>query len=152
MAEKKRPGMSDAFKAHQFKKGVSGNTQGRPRNRVIDSVKAILPRTKAGSAEGLSIGEVNAIEKMVLALSPKDLQRVAESENAPTYLKNLTQAVLMDMSSGYTRVVDKLRDRQYGPVKQNMDITTDGESINGGAVTITQEEAAQLLKRLEKDY
>lgn len=152
MADHKTKELPEAFKAHQYKKGESGNTQGKPRNRVKDTVKAILPRTKAGAADGLTIGEVNAIEKMVLSLSPKDLQKVAESENAPTYLKNLVQAVLMDMSSGYTRVVDKLRDRQYGPVKQNMDITTDGESINGGAVTITQEEAAQLLKRLEKDY
>ena len=54
---------------YKFKKGQSGNPKGSTKNRVKQYLKNILPKSKLKKTEGLTMQEINTIEKKVLEVS-----------------------------------------------------------------------------------
>ena len=135
---------------YKFKKGQSGNPKGSTKNRVKQYLKNILPKSKLKKTEGLTMQEINTIEKKVLEVSLSDLQLLAKSDESPAYLKNLCMAIIIDMKNGKTDTVQKLRERQYGQVKQQLEITgADGAPLL--QQTMTQEQAKDFIDRLESD-
>lgn len=111
------------IKGHEFKKGQSGNPKGRPKNRINKLLAEMLPRSRMKTLkQELTHEEINTIEKQVLQLELSDLQLIAKADQTPAYLKTLAMAIIIDMKNGKTTTVDKLRDRQYGSVKQNLEV------------------------------
>jgi hypothetical protein len=133
----------------RFKPGQSGNPAGKKKNRVLMLLKNVLSKSKLKKSEALSIDEINTIEKTVLALELSDLQLIAKADQTPAYMKTLAMAIVIDMKNGKTTTVDLLRNRQYGTAKQQIDITTGGAPL---AQSITQDEAKEIIAKLEDDF
>lgn len=133
-----------------WKKGESGNPNGRPRNRVPDILSTCLKKKRKDILESLNSMEVDAIESTVLTLSLGELQAVAKHPDTPTYLKTLALAAIHDMKNGRTKTVDLLRDRQFGAVKKEVDVTTGGQSL--APQGMTPQEAKEMLDEIEKEF
>ena len=135
---------------HRFKPGQSGNPAGRKKNRIPDLLAECIGRKKAQMTEELTNIEINTIESIILTLDLKSLQAVAKNDATPAYMKTLAMAAILDMKNGKTRTMDLLRDRQHGPVKKQVDVTTNGQSMAGQSMT--PKEAKEMLDAIEKEY
>lgn len=140
----------DKLKSNIWKPGQSGNPNGRPKSRVNEFLQSVLTVKQVKENTMLNDKEIDAIEQIVLSLDTKSLQSVAKSESAPAYLRTLAMAAIWDMKNGKTKTVDLLRDRQFGSVKKNVDVTTNGQSMNERE--LSDKEARELIKRLEKEF
>ena len=96
----------------------------------------------------LSEAEIHAIEQIILSLDIKALQAVAKADGTPAYMKTLAMAAIMDMKNGKTQTVNLLRDRQFGAVKKNVDVTSNGQRMM--PQSLTPKEAREMLKKIEE--
>lgn len=136
-----------------WKKGERGAAVGcgRKKNRVKDILKLIVSPERLKNSEALSVEEINTIEQVMLSLETADLKALEREKATPVYAKSLARAIITDMQNGRTATVDKLRDRQYGTVKQNVDVTTNGQTLSTQK-DLSISEARELVKKLEADY
>ena len=142
---------SEAFKACRFKPGQSGNPAGRPKSKAITQMTRIIGKKALKKAYGMSSSEVDEWERRMLACTLADLQLIARNDETPIYPKNLAMAIIIDMKNGRTTTVDKIRDRQYGSVKQQVEVTgKDGAPLM--EQRMSQEQAKELLQKLEEDF
>lgn len=137
---------------HKWKKGQSGNPKGKPKNRVAELLKRVLPKGKLRRMEALTTDEIDTIELGILALELDDLQALAKADETPAYAKTLAMAAIIDMKNGRTATMDRLMDRQYGKPQQKVDITSNGKDIGQTGLPLTREEQAAYLKQLEDEY
>lgn len=124
--------------------------KGRKKNRINELLKKIISPTRLKRSESLSLEEINTIEQKVLALELSELQLLAKTDETSAYAKTLAMAIVIDMKNGRTTTVDKLRDRQYGTVKQTVDVTTAGHAISQPH-QMTGAEAKKLIEKINKD-
>ena len=152
-----RRGMTEGNRKHQFKegdgrwkKGESGNPAGKPRSRVKELMEGLLTVKQVKENTNLDDKEINAIEQIIMSLDTTALQAIAKSEKAPTYMRTLAMAAMWDMKNGKTNTMNLLRDRQFGSVKKQVDVTSNGQGLN--EKEISDKEARELIARLEKEY
>lgn len=126
----KRKRQLENLKGHIWKSGQSGNPKGfnqigREKNRINDFVKKVIGTSKERVIEtvGMSAAEIDAIEQRMLSVSLSEAQIIGKDDNTPLYMKNLALAIIIDMKNGKTDTVDKLRERQYGKAKQQIELT-----------------------------
>lgn len=151
MTEGSKRGQSAGLKnieAHKWPKGVSGNPNGRPRNRVKELLEGLLTVKQVKENTNLEQKDIDAIEQAVLSLDTPSLQAIAKSEKTPVYMRTLAMAAMWDMKNGKTQTMNLLRDRQFGAVKKQVDVTSNGESM--APQSMTPDEAKDLLKRIEE--
>ncbi len=139
------------IESHKWRKGQSGNPNGKQKDRVRELLRRMLPKGKLKKSEALSLDEINTIERSILALELSDLQVMAKADETPAYAKTLAMAAIIDMKNGKTTTMDRLMDRQYGKPQQKVDITSGGREIGQGR-PLTREEQAEYLRQLEEEY
>lgn len=139
---------AEILEAHKWKPGQSGNPHGRPRNRVKDLMEGLLTVKQVKENTNLDQRDIDAIEQIILSLDTPALQAIAKSEKTPVYMRTLAMAAMWDMKNGKTQTMNLLRDRQFGAVKKQVDVTTNGESM--APQSMTPDEARDLLKRIEE--
>ena len=129
----KRKRQLENLKGHTWKSGQSGNPKGfnqigREKNRINDFVKKVIGTSKERVIEtvGMTAAEIDAIEQRMLSVSLSEAQIIAKDDYTPVYMKNLALAIIIDMKNGKTDTIDKLRERQYGKVKQQIELTGKG--------------------------
>ena len=132
----------------RWKKGESGNPKGRPRDRVKELMDGLLTVKQVKENTNLEQRDIDAIEQIILSLDTPALQAIAKSEKTPVYMRTLAMAAMWDMKNGKTQTVNTLRDRQFGAVKKQVDVTSNGQSMGIG---MTPDEARDLLKDLEEN-
>ena len=128
--------------------GQSGNPKGRPKSRIPDLLKVYVGKKRAEATKMLNWAEIDEIELSVLSLGNKELNALIKGDDVPMYMKGLALAALHDAKNGRTKTIDLLRDRQFGAVKKEVDVTTNGQSMNGQS--LTPEEAKDFLKKIEE--
>lgn len=133
---------------YKWQPGQSGNPKGRPRNRVKELMEGLLTVKQVKENTNLEERDINAIELKILSLDTPALQAIAKSEKTPVYMRTLAMAAMWDMKKGKTQTMNLLRDRQFGAVKKQVDVTTNGESM--APQSMTPDEAKDLLKRIEE--
>lgn len=138
------------IESYKWRKGQTGNPNGRPKNRVKILLQQILPKNKLKKSGALTLEEINTIEQSILALELSDLQVLAKADETPAYAKTLAMAAIIDMKNGKTSTMSLLMDRQYGKPQQNIDITSNGKTLE--QVPLTRAEQAEYLKHLEEEY
>lgn len=142
---------ADALERHKWQKGQSGNPNGRPKlpkNRVKELLEGLLTVKQVQENTNLEQNDIDAIEQIILSLDTPALQAIAKSEKTPVYMRTLAMAAMWDMKNGKTQTMNLLRDRQFGAVKKQVDVTTNGESVI--PQSMTPNEAQELLKRIEE--
>lgn len=145
-------GAKDIVK-YQFKKGQSGNPNGRPRNRVSSEwLPNVFGKDRAKKIKDLTDDEVNTWERRLMVAGTPELLSLLRWEGCPSYAKGIASAILQDTKNGKTNTIDKLRERQYGKPVQKIELTgADGEPLIKTHQTMTQQEAREFLKKLDQD-
>jgi len=107
----------------RFKKGQSGNPNGRPKKLYSDHIndlkeKGYKPPTRT---------EYFDMVGMLLSMEEEDLKDFAADKKRPYWIR----LIIIDMNSKNTRqkMMSDYRDWLYGSSKQHIDHTTQGEKI-----------------------
>ena len=134
----------------QWQPGQSGNPKGRPKSRIPDLLKVYVGKKRAEATKMLNWAEIDEIELSVLSLGNKELNALIKGDDVPMYMKGLALAALHDAKNGRTKTIDLLRDRQFGAVKKEVDVTTGGQTLN--EKELSDQQARELIAKLEKEY
>jgi hypothetical protein len=94
----------------QFKKGQSGNPNGRPRKYVSTLVEI-----------GYKKSEVNDCILAMMAMTLEELQEAYKSKSATVMEKTIANAIITGIRKGNLSSVETLLDRVYGKPKQEIE-------------------------------
>lgn len=108
-----------------FKKGQSGNPNGRPR-KWISELKEI----------GYKSSEVNDCILVMLSMTIEELADVYKNPKATILEKTVANALKRSLEKGSLYSLDTLLNRAVGKPKESVDHTTNGEAIKEITVTI----------------
>lgn len=103
----------------RWKKGESGNPNGRPR-KYVSQLKL----------DGYKISEINDTIQNMMSLNVDELKKVWDNPNATILEKTIASALRKSMEKGNLDSMETLLTRVYGKPKQEMDITTGGDKLN----------------------
>lgn len=151
MAKELSEQQKETLRKNAFKPGHSGNPAGRPKSIVKELVKTFASKKRIRQLTNMSTDSINDTEKKMLVLTVSELTALAKADNTNAYIKTLALAIITDMKNGNTTTIDKLRERQYGKVKQQIEVTgKDGAPLM--QQPLTQEQAKELIQHLEEEY
>jgi hypothetical protein len=105
----------------QFKKGKSGNPNGRPRKYV-----SLLKE------HGYKLSEVNDTIQAMMAMSMDELKLVWDNQDATVLEKTIANAMRKSIEKGSLYSIETLLSRVYGNPKQMTELT----GANGDPVQI----------------
>lgn len=126
-----------------WKKGESGNPNGRPKNRVKE-----IHDELGIKYEKLTKDEYREIDEGALSMGFAYLRKVAKSDDVPAYEKNVAMSIITDTDNGKTTTIDKVRERLHGKVAQSVELTgKDGKDIN----PLLQVEVIDTRAQLEEE-
>lgn len=112
---------------HKFKKGESGNPNGRPR-KWISELKE----------KGYKPSEVNDCILVMLSMTLEELAEVYKNQKATIMEKTVANALKKSLEKGSLYSLDTLLNRAVGKPKESIDHTTKGEGINEIKVNIVR--------------
>jgi hypothetical protein len=99
---------------HQFKKGESGNPNGRPRKYV-----SLLKE------QGYKLSEINDTIQVMMSMDMDELKKVWDNPKATILEKTIAAAMRKSLEKGSLYSLDTLLTRVYGKPKEQMDIQQD---------------------------
>jgi hypothetical protein len=108
-----------------FKKGQSGNPNGRPRKWISELKES-----------GYKSSEVNDCILVMLSMTIEELADVYKNPKATILEKTVANALKRSLEKGSLYSLDTLLNRAVGKPKESVDHTTNGEAIKEITVTI----------------
>lgn len=112
---------------YEFKKGESGNPNGRPRKWISDLKE-----------KGYKPSEVNDCILVMLSMTLEELAEVYKNPKATIMEKTVANALKKSLEKGSLYSIDTLLNRAVGKPKESIDHTTKGEGINEIKVNIVR--------------
>ena len=109
---------------HQFKKGKSGNPNGRPKK----SFASINDELKKEGFKALKKSEIIEAYGIIFNTTEERLKQIAGDKDAPFGLRKTI--LYLNDKKNYMKAYQDYRDYMFGRAKENIDHTTKGESIN----------------------
>ena len=142
----------DNLEKGRFRKGESGNPNGRPKNTVKEMLRKsrMVPVSDLKKIDGLSKDEIDSCERIPLTFSEEGVRAVLEVPGIPLYLASNCKKALEDYTNGDTREASRLRALQYGEPPKNIDVTTAGQPLHRPPSEMTEEEIKAELGRIMK--
>jgi len=106
-----------------YKKGQSGNPNGRPRK----SFASINLKLEAKGIKRLSKSDLLDAYALIFNSTEEDLKELAKDSNTPYALK----IIILELNNSKSRnkAMQDFRDYTFGKAKENKDITTNGDSL-----------------------
>lgn len=108
----------------KFKKGKSGNPNGRPRRFVSSVIKELEDK----GIERVSPSQVISLYEKLLNASIKELTELANDEEASWEVRQTAKYMLKNPEKAWADV----HDRAHGKAKQYTDLTTGGDKLTNG--------------------
>lgn len=136
-----------AVRPHCWKRGESGNPEGRPR-RVL---KQIEQNVGIEFNVSLSAEDKFQILNSMIEMSLDELRDITTDKSCPVFMVNVARALKRDIENGRIVTLSELFDRFFGRPKQSseVDITSKGEKI-GGLNELTDDELLRILNERNK--
>lgn len=111
---------------HQFKKGVSGNPNGRPRKYVCELRE-----------QGYKVSEVNDCIQVLMSMTLDELKEVYTNPKATVLEKTISGAIRKSIEKGSLYSIETLLTRVFGKPKEQLDLNASG----GFKVEVTYKDA-----------
>lgn len=103
----------------RWKKGESGNPNGRPKKPVLQM-----------RVQGYKLAEINDTIQAMCSMDIQQLTEIWQNPKSTVLEKTIASALRKGIEKGNLQSVETLLNRVYGKPKEQMDITTNGETIN----------------------
>jgi hypothetical protein len=110
---------------HEFKKGESGNPNGRPKKYV-----------SALKQQGYKNSEINDCILVMISMDLDELKEVWQNPRATILEKTIANALRKSLEKGSLYSIEVLLSRAVGKPKESIDHTTNGETMRDIQVTI----------------
>jgi hypothetical protein len=110
---------------HEFKKGESGNPNGRPKKYV-----------SALKEQGYKNSEINDCILVMISMDLDELKEVWQNPRATILEKTIANALRKSLEKGSLYSIEVLLSRAVGKPKESIDHTTNGETMRDIQVTI----------------
>lgn len=138
---------------YQFKKGQSGNPNGRPKSRVNETLLKVMPRRRVNKFYGMTVQELQQWEEALLTMQLDELTALAQENSAPIYVRGLAMTILTEARDGKSVALAKLREHVFGKALQRMELTgADGSSLVPAPRILSKEEFSEFWQKLDKDF
>jgi len=108
---------------NQFKKGQSGNPNGRPRKLISETINEL----KAEGVVETSTTEIKAVYLMLINLTITELEQRVKDPKQSALVRIVGKAILS--GKGF-EIIERMLDRAIGKAENKIDHTTKGESLN----------------------
>lgn len=102
----------DDIKKHEYKKGKSGNPNGRPRKYV-----SLLKE------QGYKVSEINDTIQAMMAMDMDELKKVWDNPKATILEKTIANAMRKSLEKGSLYSLETLLTRVFGKPKEQMEQT-----------------------------
>jgi hypothetical protein len=127
------------LKPHQFKKGVSGNPNGRPPlNPIQRALKNLTIETYREVIETVCTGNIDNLKSMV------------EDPKTSALQVGIARAFLKAMQAGDYAVIERIAERIVGKIPDELKVSSSNVNANLNA-TIDKEKLKAALAQLESD-
>lgn len=110
----------------EFKKGQSGNPNGRPKKFI----------TQVTEATGYKKSQITDCMLSMLKMPLLDIKRVADDPKTPSLEVMVARAIHGDCKRGELKNLSEILNRSFGKPHESVDMTTQGEKISGKVVII----------------
>jgi hypothetical protein len=107
---------------NQFKKGQSGNPNGRPRKLISETIKEL----EAEGVKQTTTTEIKAVYLMLINLTIPELETRVKDSKQSALVRIVGKAILS--GKGF-EIIERMLDRSIGKAQQNIDHTTKGDKI-----------------------
>ena len=105
---------AENIEPHKFKKGQSGNPNGRPRKYV-----SLLKE------QGYKLSEINDTIQVMMAMDMEELKSVWDNPKATVLEKTIAAAIRKSIEKGSLYSIETLLTRVYGKPRENADVKTE---------------------------
>ena len=105
---------AENIEPHKFKKGQSGNPNGRPR-KYVSQLREL----------GYKLSEINDTIQVMMAMDMEELKSVWDNPKATVLEKTIAAAIRKSIEKGSLYSLETLLTRVYGKPRENADVKTE---------------------------